>query len=131
VDFNAEYNPLTIDLFGKTLPVKLYGNYLKNIAHGVRYDKGWLVGFQLGKAAAPGDWDFGYSYRVLQADAMIAELVDSDFHAGGTNGKGHKFSLNYMLLKNTSLGLTFFNTWQDTGTKNYKNILQVDLNFKF
>ncbi|MDD5617706.1 MAG: putative porin [Candidatus Omnitrophica bacterium] len=131
VDFNAEYNLLTIDLFGKVLPLKLYGNYLKNIASAVKYDTGWMIGFQLGKAKEKGDWDFSYNYRVLQADAMIAELVDSDFHTGGTNARGHKFGLNYMLMKNTSLGLTFFNTWQNAGAKNYKNILQVDLNFKF
>jgi hypothetical protein len=131
IDFNTEYTPLVINLFGKSLPLKLYGNYLNNIAPGVKYDKGWLIGFQLGKAKEKGDWDFGYSYKVLGQDAMIGELVDSDFHGGGTNGRGHKISLNYMLLKNTSLGLTYFNTREETGTKNYKNLLEVDLNFKF
>lgn len=133
VDLNAEYTPVEIDLFGKTLPMKLYGNYLVNVADHVSSDddSGWTLGFKLGSAKKKGDWEFGYAYKVLEKDAMVAELVDSDFHGGGTNARGHKFGFGYGLLDNTTFNITWFDTWQETGSKNHKDTLQLDVVTKF
>jgi hypothetical protein len=133
VDINAEYKPFEINLLGKTLPVTVFGNYLMNVADGIASDddSGWTTGFKLGSAKKKGDWQFDYAYKVLQKDAMVGELVDSDFHGGGTNGRGNKFGLAYGLLDNTTLNLTYFNTWEEKGSKSHNDLVQVDVVSKF
>jgi len=132
IDINAEYSPLDVTLFGKTLPVKVFGNFLMNVSSDVKdNDNGFQFGLKLGKAKNPGDWDLGYAFKAIQADATVAELADSDWHGGGTNLRGHKYSLNYCLAKNTFFGLTYFNTWEESGSKSHTDTLQVDMLFKF
>ncbi len=131
LDINAEYTPIDISLLGQLLPLKLYCNFITNVADNVEEDSGWVAGFKLGKAKKPGSWQFGYNYREIQADAMVAELVDSDFHDGGTNSKGHKLQLKYALLENTTFGMTYFSTEKYKGSKKDVDTLQIDLAVKF
>jgi hypothetical protein len=115
-----------------TMPVKLYGNYITNTAATTSEDSGWLLGVKFNKAKKPGSWEFGYSYRQVDADATIGALNDSDFNGGATNGKGHKFGLKYAIAKNLSAGLTYFmnEDTSDSYDDNYRR-LQADLKFKF
>ncbi len=111
-------------------PFTLYGNYVVN-NDAATDDKGWLIGTKLGKARNPGEWEFGYNYRRLEADAVLGAFCDSDFAGGGTDGKGHQFGLGVALTKNTKLGLTYFlNDAGLTDGKSYKR-LQLDFKFKF
>ncbi len=96
---------------------------------------GWMVGFQVGKASKPGQWQVSYDYRDLEPDAVLAALTDADFAGGGTDAKGHKVSLAYCLSKNVTVGATFFCDKQDIhthGTGNdFYHRLQLDLMVKF
>jgi nitrate reductase NapAB chaperone NapD len=123
----AEYKFYTGDM-----PVALFGNYITNTAATHAEDSGWALGVKLNKAKKPGDWEFGYSYREVDADATIGALSDSDFNGGATNGKGHKFGLKYAVAKNMSAGLTYFlnEDTSDDYDDNYRR-LQADLKFKF
>ncbi|MCM8769846.1 MAG: putative porin [Candidatus Omnitrophica bacterium] len=128
LDVNCSFTPF---VFNETKPLTIYGNYLQNLASGVKDKIGWLAGFSLGKAKEKGEWEINYNYRRLEKDAAPDIIVDSDFHGGGTNCHGHKISFGYSLQKNVSLNLTYFNTGVLTGTKRDVQMLQADLNVKF
>ena len=114
------------------MPVGLFGDYVVNTASGVSEDTGWLVGFGLNKLRKPGDWSFAYNYRDLEADAVFGAFTDSDFADGGTNARGHKFSLNYALAENTAFGVTYFcdEKLSEEPKEDYERI-QLDLSVKF
>jgi len=113
--------------------VSIFENVVQNTVAGTGKDEGWLVGFNLNKAQAPGSWDFRYNYRDLEADAVLGPFSHSDFIGGGTDGLGHEFGLNYQLTKNIQAGLTYFLSKRDRGGSSgdsYRRF-QDDLRFKF
>lgn len=114
------------------MPVALFGNYIVNTAATHSEDTGWAIGVKFNKAKTPDSWEFGYSYREVDADATIGALSDSDFNGGATNGKGHKFGLKYAVAENISTGLTYFlnEDTSDDYDDTYRR-LQADLKFKF
>jgi hypothetical protein len=115
-----------------TLPVAVFGDWVKNTVASTDEDTGWLVGATLSKAKDPGSWQFDYDYRKLELDAVVAQFNDSDFVGGGTGGKGHRFSFAYQLTRNVVGGLTYFLDEYD-GRKDDANYdrLQADVVVKF
>lgn len=92
-------------LFG--LPLQVWGDWARNLASGVRYDSAWSLGTYLGKASAPGSWEAGLMYQVIGKDAMFAQLVDSDFAAGNTDGNGWGLRAGYAPARNVALYATY------------------------
>ena len=129
--YGAQVTPYTFNACPSGLPLTIYGEYVQNTASQATDDTGYVLGFKLGSVKTKGDLQFDYNYRVVEKDAVVAALCDSDFHGGGTNGKGHKLGFGLGLNKNTSLNLTYFTTEADTGSKKDISILQADLNVKF
>ncbi|MHC4518942.1 MAG: putative porin, partial [Planctomycetota bacterium] len=114
------------------LPVSVFGTWVQNTAAVTDGDTGWLVGATVGKAKDPGSWQFGYDYRDIERDAVLAVWNDSDFNAGRTGGKGHVFRGAYQAFKNVQLALTYFLseiTYTDPDL-DYERI-QADLKLKF
>lgn len=94
-------------------------------------DTGYMVGLKVGKLKKVGSCEFGYSYRELEANAVLGVFADSDSFGGGTDGKTHKISLGYQIAKNLSTSLTYY-TGQaglDDGV-DYDRV-QLDLSTKF
>ena len=81
------------------------------------------------------DWQLGYTYRDVQKDAVYGAHNDSDFIAGGTDGKGHIFTWKMRL--NPKL----YTAFHYQISENYKQVpkkvnpdytrLMVDLILKF
>jgi len=124
------------ELFGditfkiKSLPVSLFFDYVFN-TDAEENDTGYLVGFKLNKAKKPGSWDFRYNYREIEADAVFGTFSDSDFIAGGTDGKGHELNFGYQIAKGWKLAASYFiNEVGLNDGKDYDRV-QVDLKFKF
>ena len=114
------------------MPWSIYGDYVINHASGVNEDTGWLIGTTLNKAKDPGSWQFAYTYRDLEADAVFGAFSDSDFgRDGGTNVRGHTFSYAYALAKNTTIGATYFLDENLNYDKEDNQRLQIDLKVKF
>ncbi len=112
------------------IPVTFYGSYLNN-GQADENKSGYIGGVRLGQASDPGTFEFSYDYRKLEKDAFLGCMTDSDSWGGGTDGKGHKVSLAYQILKNWQAKATYF--IDDKGIDNgvdYKR-LQVDLVAKF
>ncbi len=116
------------------MPVAVFGSYINNTAAPGGRNTAYFLGCKLNKAKKPGSWQFGYSYRDVQSDAVFAGLTDSDFILGGTGGRGHEFGFKYQLFKNVQAGLTYFITQRNTrGGSGEQDIdlLQADLILKF
>jgi hypothetical protein len=140
------------------LPFSIFGNYIKNldadindlISRGVSLagtdpadlltygndnrDTGWLVGFDLGKKEKKGDWYVKYFYQVLEDYAFPAVFVDSDFHNGGTNNKGHKIDTRYILNDKIYLNAAGYFTERDDVRKDGKfdeDRIQLDIVIQF
>ncbi len=117
--------------FNAGLPVSLFGNLaINNDAD--EDDTAFQLGFKLGKTKDPGSFDFGYSYREVEANAVLGAFSDSDFLGGGTDGKGHKVALGYQINKILKAGLTYFMSeiGLDGDSTDYDR-LQLDLAAKF
>jgi hypothetical protein len=95
---------------------------------------GWMVGASVGNKKKKGDWYAKYFYQELEDYAFPAVFVDSDFHGGGTNNKGHYVQGSYFLADRVYAAATgFFTERQDErkdGKKNEKRI-QLDVIFNF
>ncbi len=125
VDFNIVEGFAQVDLKETPLPIKIYGDYLQNLGTSISEDTAWLVGI----GTKLGDASLSYNYREIEPDAIYGNLADSDFHDGGTGGKGHKLSAKYELMKHLTAGVTYFITETEAG--NDVNTLQLDLVAKF
>ncbi len=97
-------------------------------------DSGWLAGFDLGSKKKKGDWYGKYYYQELECYAFPAVFVDSDFHGGGTNNKGHYLQTKYHFTDNILAAATGFFTKRDDerldGQKDEDRI-QLDVIIKF
>jgi len=116
------------------IPATFFVDFVQNTESDADEDTGYAAGFKLGKTKKRGDFAFGYMYEDLEADAVYATLTDSDFGGGGTDVKGHKLSAALGLSKNTTIGLTYFNTEYGDYTLGDEvdyDRLQVDLKTKF
>ncbi len=113
------------------LPFSVYGSYAIN-QDADSDDTAWIAGFTVGKTKEVGSLEGGYNYRVIEKDAVLGALTDSDFIGGGTNGEGHKFYVRYQLAKNLQLGATYFLNAKDPDEKDIEyQRLQIDLAARF
>lgn len=146
----AEYEEVNLSViydmaFLAPVHVILTGDFVKNIG----YDKdsvrantgqdvdaktdGYDLGFNVGWPTVyqKGNWNVGVNYRHLERDAVVDAFTDSDFHLGGTDGKGYKLSFRYGIEENTWLQLRVISTNEiDDAPLGVVTIL-ADLNAKF
>lgn len=128
MDILIEFTPFDI----AEKPFRIYGEYLRNINSLVVTDNNaWMAGFFIGKLKDKNDWQFDYNYRVIENDATLAILSDSDINGGGTSLKGHKISFGYQLTKYSSLGITYFIGKALAPRTDQRNTLQIDYLVKF
>jgi len=133
--YQSDYNIVQgFGQFGFTAlgqPCKLFGDVLYNEAASSGKDTGYLVGAGIGKCKKPGSWQFAYNYRKLEADATVAAMVDSTIGGGGTNIKGHKFSVGYQIAKNVKLAANAMFAQRTRTTTDDYNVFQLEGVFKF
>ena len=97
-------------------------------------DTGWLVGVSVGNKKKKGDVYVKYFYQELEDYAFPAVFVDSDFHGGGTNNKGHYVHGRYFLADNIQARATGFFTERDDESKDGKkdeDRVQLDIVINF
>ncbi len=92
---------------------------LKKYSGDDRYT-GWLIGLSVGNKKKKGDFYAKYHYQELEDYAFPAVFVDSDFHGGGTNNKGHYIHGRYFLADNIQARATGFFTKRDDESKDGK-----------
>jgi hypothetical protein len=125
--------------------VVLSGDYVKNVgfdktkmqqrAGGSVDDKstGYDLGINVGwpTVLQRGNWNVGFHYRYLQRDAVVDAFTDSDFHLGGTDGKGYKLAFRYGIEENTWLQLRLISTNEIDGPPLGVMTVFADINAKF
>lgn len=119
------------------LPLTLQGDYVKNLADTTTdKDMGYQAGLIVGKASDPQTWEAAYFYKLVETDATVADIADSDFgDNGGTNRKGHIVWVAYSPTKPLQVKAKYFitETEDETLPPGEKDVdrLQVDLSIKF
>ncbi|NOX50773.1 MAG: hypothetical protein GXP16_09590, partial [Gammaproteobacteria bacterium] len=108
--------------------LSLFGDF----AHNLDADQ-YENGFAIGANYRAKSWQFDYSYRDLEADAVLATFSGSDFLGGGTDGRGHLlragYSLSPSILLRGTLHLNKRNI--DIGIEeDYKRLI-LDISFKY
>lgn len=114
------------------LPFSLFAHWVQNGDAAVA-DTGVALGGKLGRASSRGSWEAGYTYKDLEADAVIATFTDSDIGGGGTAVRGHVFDFGYAFTKRIGARLTYFmseNRIDTPGERDYQR-LQADLSLKY
>ncbi len=97
-------------------------------------DTGYQFGFSVGDTKKARDLYVEYFYQILEDYAFPAAFVDSDFHGGGTNNKGHRITANYLPADNVTLQGVFFVTQRESEAKDGQkdeNRIQLDAIVKF
>jgi cell division protein FtsB len=125
------------------LPFVAWVDYAQNLANDVEYNEAWNAGVFLGKASNSRTWEAGVLYQSMDKDAMFAQMIDSDFANGATDGDGWAFRAGYAPVKNIVLNATYYlntlnkdvapvsgPTYEIGNDLNYDR-LQVDVNYKF
>jgi hypothetical protein len=120
-----------IDFTGFAIPLSTYGQFVKNTESTDGEDKAWLAGVK----TKLGAWSLDYNYRDVQRNAVVSLFTDSDFGAGFTGSRGHKFKVGYEIDKNFSVGTTYLMAKTDLSQLPNSDAdvdtLQVDLEAKF
>lgn len=119
------------------LPLLLWLDAAQNLDADAE-DTAWALGAMLGKAAAPGEWEVGLAYQVVEKDALFAQLIDSDFAGGDADNQGWVLKAAYAPMRNMTLNATYFlntrfaNVTSAAGLRDIDyDRLQLDLNVKF
>jgi regulator of replication initiation timing len=125
------------------LPFVAWVDYAQNMANDVEYNEAWNAGVFLGKASNRRTWEAGVLYQSMDKDAMFAQMIDSDFANGNTDGDGWGFRAGYAPVKNIVLNATYYlntlnkdvapvsgPTYEIGKDLNYDR-LQLDVNYKF
>ncbi len=120
--------------YGK--PLSIFGEYAQNtgaLAPGQPdLDTAWQAGFAYGKSGQKfADWDIRFIYKVVQTEAVLDALADSDFHGGLNNARGFEAMAAMGLRKGVKLALSYFKTQEESGPEDERETFKLDLKFKF
>lgn len=97
----------TSGTLGERNPLRVVGNYVKNLGAEVDEDQGLALGVYVGRAGARGDRRFHYGYSEAQTDAVLAAF-SHDNTTLATNYELHTFAVDYVALENTVLNATWY-----------------------
>lgn len=129
-------NKVSWKAFG--LPMAAYFDYILNCGDKddgphdfVNQNKGYALGFKVGKNKKKGDWSATYKYAYIEPNATPGGLNDADF--GGSNRKGHVWGAKYNLTDFLTAGGKLFWTENVTGSSENERdtLVQADLAWKF
>lgn len=131
------YNELNIPVMG--IPVRPSFDWAINAAEGAPTNSAggenmaWALGLTLGKAKAKGEWEFGYTYKNIEANSVVGAFNDSDFGTGHSDKRGSVFKGKYMLTDFLELGLTgiFVNNISSVLRDEEQRRFQADLVWKW
>ena len=123
----------------------LIADYVKNVGFdeskilaraGSRIAKkntGYDMGVKVGSPGIvkKGDWNASLHYRYLERDAVLDAFTDSDFHLGGTDGKGYILQYSHAFKDNTWMQYELISSNSVSGPPLGTTTMFVDLNARF
>jgi hypothetical protein len=153
--YASDYAPVELyakAVFGDTLPIGVFADYVKNIdaeaipagspSAGKKLDTAYAAGAWVGRGKKNGEWQVKAYYMDREADSVLGLLTDSDFAGGGADNKGYIFEGKYMLTNTTYLKAKYLaaerqdSNGYESGALNTidpydVDILQLDIQFKY
>ena len=114
------------------LPLSIFAHTTRNNEVDEQ-DTGVAYGAKIGSAKGEGQWEAGWTYQDIEADAVIGTFNDSDFGGGGTDASGHIIKAKYALSESIIVGGTLFISEINSFSlpKEDYDRLQLDVEFKF
>lgn len=123
INLYGEVNFEAPTAFWGTQTFKVFGDYAHNTDAGsptgasseetlqnpaLRDDEedAFSIGVTMGKPKEAGEWQVGYEYLYIEANATPGVFTESDLGVGHNNNQGHKLSAKYLLHKNIELNFT-------------------------
>ena len=92
---------------GEKWPVGVTADVVYNFGSATDEDTGYSVEVFAGQTMALGDLRFGYSYSVVDTDAVFAAFSNDNLGIA-TNYRLHALSVDYVPLKDTVLNLSYY-----------------------
>lgn len=98
---------VTSGAFGERYPIRVFGNYVKNLGAAVDEDQGLAAGIYVGKTSSKGDGRLHYSYSEAQTDAVLGAFSHDNLTLG-TNYVLHTLAVDFVPLRSTVLNATWY-----------------------
>ena len=111
---------------------EVYGHIVRNL-DADQFNTGWTAGARLRTTLRGHGLQFDYFYRDLEADAVYAQLTDSDFGGGGTDVKGHYFKAGWSVTPQWVLSVIYHmnRIGADAGNQRDYDRLQLNVDFTY
>lgn len=93
--------------FGEQWPVRIVGDYVKNLGAATDADTGYGIDFMLGRGSKPGDWRFTYGYSMTEADAVLAAFSHDNIGIA-TNYRLHGLTIDYVPMPKTMISAIWY-----------------------
>ena len=93
--------------FSEKYPLRVRANFVKNNGAEVDEDSGYMLDLFLGRASVRNNLRFQYGYAKLETDAVLAAF-SNDNTTLASNYEQHTVSVDYVVLDNTTLNLTWY-----------------------
>ncbi|KAF1685362.1 hypothetical protein B1992_12585 [Pseudoxanthomonas broegbernensis] len=88
-------------------PLRVVGDYVRNLGAIDDQDTGFGVDVSLGRASKPGDWRFTYGYAQTDVDAVMAAFSQDNIGIA-TNYKLHAFTVDYTPMPKTMISAIWY-----------------------
>lgn len=88
-------------------PVRVVGDYVKNLGAVDNQDTGYGIDFSVGRASKPGDWRFTYGYSQTDVDAVMAAFSHDNIGIA-TNYKLHALTVDYTPMPKTMISAIWY-----------------------
>jgi hypothetical protein len=124
------FSELKFDLNGE--PLTLFVDHVTN-RDADEFERGYAIGASFRKASAPGDWNIGYIYQNLEANAVVGAFTDSDFAGGTSDGSGHSLIGGYVFPGGWNFALRYIigERGEAAGNERDYNRLQADISLRY
>lgn len=108
-DFNLVdlVGAVTFKPFGEKWPIRIVGDYVKNLGATTDQDTGYGIDLLIGRGSKVGDWRFGYGYAAVGVDAVLAAFSHDNTDLA-TNYRQHTALIDYIVMPNVTLNTTFY-----------------------
>jgi len=112
--------------------IAFFGDFIHN-PHPNDENNGWAYGMRIGteNMKTPGDWEIRYVKVILEKDAWVDFMSDSDRLGGATNIIGHEGIFEYVWKENVTFGMDYYISDLLNGSENREKLVQADMVFKF
>lgn len=88
-------------------PLRVVGDYVKNLGAADDQDTGYGVDLSLGRASKPGDWRFTYGYSQTDVDAVLAAFSQDNIGIA-TNYNLHALTIDYTPMPKTMISAIWY-----------------------